>query len=86
MDIISTVALASIISAGLCMGIGAIGPGIGQGRAVSGALSSIAQQPDERNSLTRTLSRRERGFWSDVYRSFRRDVNRSSEKKNTLTG
>ncbi|HNY72795.1 MAG TPA: F0F1 ATP synthase subunit C [Syntrophales bacterium] len=55
MDIISTVALASIISAGLCMGIGAIGPGIGQGRAVSGALSSIAQQPDERNSLTRTL-------------------------------
>lgn len=37
------------------MAIGSIGPALGQGRAVHGALSSIAQQPDERNSLTRTL-------------------------------
>ncbi|MCX5856341.1 MAG: F0F1 ATP synthase subunit C [Deltaproteobacteria bacterium] len=55
MDSVSIVAMASIITAGICMGIGAIGPGLGQGRAVSGALTSIAQQPDERNSLTRTL-------------------------------
>ena len=55
MDSVSIVAMASIITAGICMGIGAIGPGLGQGRAVQGALNSIAQQPDERNSLTRTL-------------------------------
>ena len=55
MDSMSIIAMASIISAGLCMGFGAIGPGMGQGRAVQGALHSIAQQPDERNSLTRTL-------------------------------
>ena len=46
MDSVSIVAMASIIAAGVCMGFGAIGPGIGQGRAVSGALTSIAQQPD----------------------------------------
>jgi F-type H+-transporting ATPase subunit c len=55
MDSVSVVAAASIIAAGICMGIGAIGPALGQGRAVHSALSSIAQQPDERNSLTRTL-------------------------------
>ncbi len=55
MDATSIIALASIITAGMCMAIGAIGPALGQGKAVQGALSSIAQQPDERNSLTRTL-------------------------------
>ena len=49
------VAVASIVTAGLCMAVGAIGPALGQGRSVHSALSSIAQQPDERNSLTRTL-------------------------------
>ena len=47
--------MASIIMAGLCMAIGSVGPALGQGRAVQAALSSIAQQPDERNSITRTL-------------------------------
>ena len=37
------------------MGIGAIGPALGEGRAVSSALSSIAQQPDESNTISRTL-------------------------------
>ena len=55
MDSVSIIGMASIIAAGICMGVGAIGPGVGQGRAVQGALSAIAQQPDERNSLTRTL-------------------------------
>ena len=55
METTSIIALASIFSAGICMGLGALGPGLGQGRAVQGALSSMAQQPDERNSLTRTL-------------------------------
>ncbi|HOJ52068.1 MAG TPA: F0F1 ATP synthase subunit C [Syntrophales bacterium] len=49
------VAIASIIAAALCMAVGSIGPALGQGRSVHSALSSIAQQPDERNSITRTL-------------------------------
>ena len=55
MDSLTLVAVASIVSAGLCIGIGAIGPALGEGRAVAQALSSIAQQPDETNTITRTL-------------------------------
>ena len=45
----------SIITAGLTIAIGSIGPALGEGRAVSQALSSLAQQPDEANTITRTL-------------------------------
>jgi F-type H+-transporting ATPase subunit c len=55
MDSLGWVAVASIISAGICMGIGAIGPALGEGRALAQALGSIAQQPDETNTITRTL-------------------------------
>lgn len=55
MDSLTLVAVASIISAGLCIGLGAIGPALGEGRALAQALSSIAQQPDETNTITRTL-------------------------------
>lgn len=55
MDSISVIGMASIISAGISMGIGAIGPALGEGRAVAQALSALAQQPDERNTITRTL-------------------------------
>jgi F-type H+-transporting ATPase subunit c len=55
MDNTSLIGMASIISAGLCIGLGAIGPALGEGRAVAQALSSIAQQPDESNTITRTL-------------------------------
>ena len=55
MDNLGIVAAVSIFTAGLCIGLGAIGPALGEGRAVSQALSSIAQQPDETSTLTRTL-------------------------------
>ncbi len=55
MESVTFVAIASVVTAGLCMAIGSIGPALGQGRSIQSALSSIAQQPDERNSLTRTL-------------------------------
>lgn len=55
MDSIALIGMASAISAGLTIGIGAIGPAIGEGRAVAQALSALAQQPDERNTITRTL-------------------------------
>lgn len=55
MDNLAVIGAASIVTAGLTMGIGAIGPALGQGRAVAQALSAIAQQPDEANSISRTL-------------------------------
>ncbi len=55
MEELSLIGVISIITAGLTIAIGSVGPALGQGRAVSQALSSIAQQPDEANTITRTL-------------------------------
>jgi F-type H+-transporting ATPase subunit c len=55
MDNLGLIGMASIVTAGLTMAIGAIAPALGQGRAVAQALSAIAQQPDEANSISRTL-------------------------------
>lgn len=49
------IAIASIITAGITIGVGCMGPALGQGRAVAVALSSIAQQPDASATITRTL-------------------------------
>ena len=54
-DNLGLVALGSIVIAGLTIAIGSIGPALGEGRAVSQALSAIAQQPDSSNTITRTL-------------------------------
>ena len=42
---------AKAIGAGLCMGIGAIGPAIGEGNAVGKALEGMARQPEMANTL-----------------------------------
>lgn len=55
MDSSALVALGSIITAGITIAIGSIGPAFGEGRAVAQALSAMAQQPDESNRITRTL-------------------------------
>ncbi len=55
MEGLALVAIVSIATAGLTIALGSMGPALGQGRAVSQALSSIAQQPDEANTITRTL-------------------------------
>jgi len=55
MDNISLIGMISIFTAGLTIAIGAIGPALGEGRAVAQALSAIAQQPDETATITRTL-------------------------------
>ncbi|HML17809.1 MAG TPA: F0F1 ATP synthase subunit C, partial [Bryobacteraceae bacterium] len=49
------IAIVSIAAAALCMAIGSIGPALGEARAVSQALGSIAQQPDEAGTISRTL-------------------------------
>jgi F-type H+-transporting ATPase subunit c len=55
MDNMTLIAIVSIITAGLTISIGVIGPALGEGRAVSTALSSLAQQPDTAPIITRTL-------------------------------
>ena len=42
---------AKAIGAGLCMGIGAIGPAIGEGNAVGKALEGMARQPESAGNL-----------------------------------
>ena len=42
---------AKAIGAGLCMGIGAIGPAIGEGNAVGKALEGMARQPEAAGDL-----------------------------------
>ena len=43
------------LGAGLCMGIGAIGPALGEGNAVSKALEGIARQPEAAQDLRSTM-------------------------------
>ncbi|TDB68038.1 F0F1 ATP synthase subunit C [Arundinibacter roseus] len=55
MDSIALIGMVSIIMAGFTTSIGCMFPAIGQGKAVSAALESIAQQPDAAPTVTRTL-------------------------------
>ena len=55
MDNVSIIGMASIVTAGLTTAIGVIAPALGEGRAVSTALTSLAQQPDAASTITRTL-------------------------------
>ena len=55
MQDITLIAMVSIITAGLTIAIGSLGPAFGEARALAQALSAIAQQPDEANTITRTL-------------------------------
>ena len=52
MELASAIAIAGkAIGAGLCMGIGAVGPGIGEGNAVAHALDGMARQPETTGTL-----------------------------------
>jgi len=55
MDNIGLIGMISIVVSGLTITIGSIGPALGEARALSQALSSIAQQPDEATTIARTL-------------------------------
>jgi len=49
------IGMISVIIAGLTIALGTIGPALAEGRALAQALNSIAQQPDESNTISRTL-------------------------------
>lgn len=55
MDSLALIGAISIITAGVTIAIGSIAPALGEARAAAQALASIAQQPDEANTITRTL-------------------------------
>ena len=45
----------ALIGAGICMGFGAIGPGIGEGFAAGKACEAIGRTPENAGLLTRTM-------------------------------
>jgi F-type H+-transporting ATPase subunit c len=49
------VASASVIAASVAVGLGAVGPGIGQGTAASRAVEGIARQPEAEGKIRGTL-------------------------------
>jgi F-type H+-transporting ATPase subunit c len=51
----SIISGASVIAAGLSVGLAAIGPGIGQGQAAGAAVEGIARQPEAENKIRGTL-------------------------------
>ena len=52
MDVIRAAAL---LGAGIAMGFGAIGPGVGEGMAAAKACEAIGRNPREAGLLTRTM-------------------------------
>ena len=55
MDGAVLIGMMSIVTAGITVAIGSVGPSLGEGRALAEALRAIAQQPDESGTITRTL-------------------------------
>jgi len=49
------IAAVSIVAAAFTIAIGSIAPALGEARAAAQALEAIARQPDEANTITRTL-------------------------------
>ncbi len=46
---------AALLGAGMAMGFGAIGPGVGEGFAGGKACEAIGKKPDEAGLITRTM-------------------------------
>ncbi|MDP2984944.1 MAG: F0F1 ATP synthase subunit C [Candidatus Latescibacter sp.] len=55
MDTTGFIAVASIVTSGITIAIGSIGPALAEGIAVARAMTAIAQQPDEASTISRTL-------------------------------
>jgi F-type H+-transporting ATPase subunit c len=49
------VSAASVVGAGLAIGLAAIGPGIGQGSAAAQAVEGLARQPEAEGKIRGTL-------------------------------
>ncbi|GHH03224.1 F0F1 ATP synthase subunit C [Pseudodonghicola xiamenensis] len=49
------VEVVSVLGAAFAVGVGAIGPALGEGRAVAAAMDAIARQPEASGTVSRTL-------------------------------
>ena len=47
--------MAALLGAGICMGFGAIGPGIGEGFAAGRACEGVSREPENAGLITRTM-------------------------------
>ena len=54
-EVVNWVKVAACIAAGVCMGIGSIGPPLGQGFVGSKACESIGKRPESAGIITRTM-------------------------------
>ncbi|MDV7143253.1 F0F1 ATP synthase subunit C [Tropicimonas sp. TH_r6] len=52
---LTLIAFISILTAGITVSFGAIGPALGEGRAAAAAMTAMAQQPDAAPTISRTL-------------------------------
>jgi len=50
-----TIEMLSIIGAAVAVSFGAIGPALGEGRAIAAAMDAMARQPEAAGPLSRTL-------------------------------
>jgi F-type H+-transporting ATPase subunit c len=50
-----TIQMLSIIGAAVAVSFGAIGPALGEGRAIAAAMDAIARQPEAAGTISRTL-------------------------------
>jgi len=46
---------AAFLAAGVCMGLGALGPGLGEGYIAGKVCEAIGKAPEQANLLTRTM-------------------------------
>lgn len=49
------VEIASVLGAAFAVAFGALGPALGEGRAIAAAMDALARQPDSANTISRTL-------------------------------
>lgn len=54
-EVVNWVKVAASIAAGVCMGIGSIGPALGQGFVGGKACESIGKKPESAGLITRTM-------------------------------
>jgi F-type H+-transporting ATPase subunit c len=55
LPVTNLIEIVSIICAAVAVSFGAIGPALGEGRAVAAAMDAIARQPEAAATLSRTL-------------------------------
>ena len=51
----SLVQAVAFLSAGICMGLGSLGPGIGEGYIAGKACEAVARRPEEYSQIFRTM-------------------------------